>query len=129
MGLIVRIFWESLMYFFKSLHRRYRKKNTLLILSFHGDQRHPEPVKKENIFRWYSFQYISKNIEDESVIGKSWLITIVFDVPVIPCRLKVVCSSKDFPVYEVKDFSTRHAIIYISGEIPPSNVEFIVEQE
>ena len=129
MRFIVAVFWESLFFFFRSVNGRVSKKNTFISLSFHGDHRTPDPIRKENIFRWYTLKQIIRDTQNENDICTGYTVTIIFDIPVNPCRVRVSASSDNLPIYEVKDFSSRHTIIHFIGEIPACNVEFQIEQD
>ena len=104
------------------------KETTKASFLFYGDHRTPEPIKLENIYRWYTFQHITQDVANKDNYRKNWLIFLVFDKDVNPRRLKTTFSSDQRPIIEVKDFSARSCIVFTDDEMPSGTLEIEVEQ-
>jgi hypothetical protein len=90
-------------------------RTTRLRLQFNIGNEQPEPVEKENIWHWYTVP-IALDGADKSGrviarLGRPWLIYIEFDKPIAPKYFRITGGGAKLPPHEVKDFTSRHAII------------------
>jgi hypothetical protein len=105
-----------------------RAKRAALKLHIFGDHRAPERIDHENIFRWYYLQNALMAIGPsgpEKVAGIATLY-ISFDPEVDITTLRVRSPDMALPVYEVKEFNQRYAIITFSDNVPTGTLEVVV---
>jgi hypothetical protein len=57
--------------------------------------------------------------EAPSKTFRFWTLHVVFDRPVALKQIIFDAHGTQIPVVEVKDRSPRHAVIFISGDMPP----------
>ncbi len=95
-------------------------------ISFHiyGDARLPTIIEQENIWRYYYFPWIVKHTfkPDGEVTMEGSMIILTFDKPIYVMTLRV--SSPDFPLmdFEVRDYTSRTAIILFRQSLPAGNL-------
>lgn len=91
---------------------------TSLTLSFPGNCRTPTPVTNSNIFRWYALSNTFTMLAESgnALISTMWTIVLVFDKPIHIKFLHLNQNISNFPQFEVKDTSQKHAIISIGGD-------------
>lgn len=101
----------------------------LLRLHIYGDNRIPDKVSAENIFRWYYLKNaIVMNVQNSEqrsdVVSVTLFVTFEPDVKISTIRV----SSPDIklPLYEVKEFNQRYAIITFASDIPPGTLDVLV---
>ena len=97
-----------------------------LKLHIWGDNRTPEKISDNNIFRWYYLQNIVQIVNDSGNIIRQHISCVLFvsfedDAPV--STVKVSSPDIDLPLYEVKDFNQRYAIIAFSGVVNTGTLE------
>ena len=101
-----------------------------LKLHIYGDDRVPERISAENIFRWYLLK--SKAVLIDNGAGKDIPITstlfISFDKDVEIRTLHVGSPDVQLPLHEVKEFNQRYAIVVFMGNIPAGTLEIAVVQ-
>lgn len=104
------------------------KDSAELRLHFYGDDRPPTRIFASNIWRWYylrnMFVTIDKNTGKEQRYAIPNLF-ISFDEPVKVGTLEVIADFK-LPLYEVKEFTNRFAIIAFSGDLPAGDLNITV---
>lgn len=118
--------WHGIVLSYKILKKKIRNETSFINFLFHGDHRTPDPTSMNNVFRWYTLQRMAVVAGTNEQISKDWTIFLTFDLPINPRRL-LVTSSQPIPPYEVKDFSSRSAIIIIMGEINGS-LNILIEE-
>lgn len=101
-------------------------KTASLTLHIWGDHRAPKRVAFNNIFRWYYLQNIMNGITEsgESVTQHVMSTLFVsFEADVAISTITVQSPDMALPVYEVKEFNQRFAIIVFSGAVGPGTLE------
>ena len=103
---------------------------TKLALLFPGGDRIPQPQTLENIARWYALSNTTVLFDKKGnrTDIRTWTIFLVFEKDINPTYLHIVFNSPNTPAHEVKDFGSRHAVVWIAGDIPPGVVEFRVDK-
>ncbi len=106
-------------------------KDAWIRFHLYGDERTPERLEIENVWRWYYLRLIAIGVDKKAGVKEQLLQTVfflTFDRPVKIGTLEI--SSPDFklPRYEVKDFSSRSAIVVFSGPLPTGTLEMRVRQ-
>ena len=100
----------------------------VLRLHTYGDFRIPDRLAMENIYRWYYLVNIQvtprPDGEDRKIIGSTLFVS--FDPDVRSTTLSVRSPDMKLPIYEVKDFNQRFAIVTFSGEVPAGTLEVSV---
>jgi hypothetical protein len=99
---------------------------TSLRLQFNPNSLIPTCLDIHNIANWYSMRHsfivnelpTKKSQQGRQQEFRCWTIHIVFDRPITLRQVVVDTHGVQLPLLEVKDRSTRHAIILISGDIP-----------
>ena len=98
---------------------------------FSDPNNYPESTNMKNIYRWFTLKHVivENRTETNSVITNdrktiSVSVFLVFDNPVNPeaSQLHVSINSTRTPIYEVKDFSQRSAIIVISDDMSAGGI-------
>lgn len=99
-----------------------------LRLHIFGDHRTPERLGLENIFRWFYLQTAIEGVGPTGVtrIGTLSTLFISFEKDVIISTIKVRSPDMQLPVYEVKEFNLRYAIVVFSDNVPMGTLEVIV---
>ncbi len=100
----------------------------LLRLHIYNDNRIPDRLSTENIFRWY---YLSNIIALKGTDGNQQEIVfptlfITFDPDVRVTTLRVGSPDMQLPRHEVKAFNQRFAIIAFMGELSEGTLEVTV---
>ena len=102
-----------------------------LNLHYYGDERVPERISYNNIWRWYSMRNMFIGIDgkgDEKKIGVITNLVVSFDTPVKVGTLTVRSVDFQMPQHEVKEFNSRFALIAFTGEIPAGMLNIVVKQ-
>lgn len=109
-------------------HKRPIVQTALLRLHIFGDHRTPERLAFENIFRWFYLQTTINSFGPSGVtpIGILATLFISFENDVVISTIKVRSPDMQLPVYEVKEFNQRYAIIVFSDNVPAGTLEVIV---
>jgi hypothetical protein len=109
-------------------HKRIIAKTALLRLHVFGDHRTPDRLACENIFRWYYLQMAVHGVSTSGVarIGSFTTLFISFENDVLISTIRVRSPDMQLPVYEVKEFNQRYAIIVFSDNIPAGTLEVSV---
>ncbi|MBI4913842.1 MAG: hypothetical protein HY823_14000 [Acidobacteria bacterium] len=99
-----------------------------LRLHVFSDNRLPDRLASENIFRWY---FLKSAMVVVSPVGKQHVASIstlfiTFDPEVQISTLQVRSPDIQLPTHEVKEFNQRFAIIVFSGDIPEGTLEISV---
>lgn len=91
---------------------------TNLTLSFPGNSRTPTPIKDNNIFRWYVLSNAFSIQTEKGAIpyNTMWTIVLIFNEPINIKFLHLNHNISNFPQFEVKDTSQKHAIISIGSD-------------
>lgn len=107
---------------------RPRAKTARLRLHVFGDQRTPERLESDNVFRWYYLHHILIVADAEGTERVRTVDTLFVsfedDVPVTSCRVR--SPDARLPLSEVKEFNPRFAIIAFAGEVPSGTLEILV---
>ncbi len=109
-------------------HKRLVAPIALLRLHILGDHRSPERLEFVNIFRWYYLQTTLNGIGPSGVnkIGSLATLFISFENDVVISTIKIRSPDMQLPVYEVKEFNQRYAIITFSDNVPAGTLEIMV---
>jgi hypothetical protein len=98
-------------------------------LHSYGDNRTPQCISSNNIWRWYYLRNrISViNTSDGSMsVSMVSILFITFERPVKISTLHVSSPDVTLPNYEVKEFNNRFAIIVFSDEIPAGTLDIYI---
>lgn len=112
--------------------RRKRKIRDSAYLKLHvyGDHRTPDCLSYDNIFRWYYLQMGNYGVDLQGQ-SRQWIaafsmLLVTFEDDVKIHTLRVNSPDMQIPVYEVKEFNQRYAIIVFAGAVPAGTLEVIV---
>ncbi|MGE8218474.1 MAG: hypothetical protein ACN6OU_01815 [Stenotrophomonas acidaminiphila] len=111
------------------LRRRSTRDNALLRLHVYGDHRLPDRLAYKNIFRWFYLWTTFDGIQPDGTtqrIGSIETLFVSFDEDVKVSTLTVRSPDAALPLYEVKEFNQRYAIITFSSAVPPCTLEVAV---
>jgi len=100
-----------------------------LRLHISGDHRAPDRIEADNIFRWYYLQNIVQEISTNGEAVKQHAMCtlfVTFESDVTVSTVKVQSPDMELPVYEVKDFNQRYAIISFSGPVSAGTLDIRV---
>ena len=105
-----------------------RVKRVVLKLHIFGDHRAPERIDHENIFRWYYLQNAVMTMSPSGPEQIAGFVTlyISFDPEVEISTLRVRSPDMALPVYEVKEFNQRYAIVNFADNVPAGTLEVVV---
>jgi len=94
--------------------------DTRLRLHYYGTKRIPQQITQTNIWRWFSLEAIGHVRNPDGTTSDRSLhtmLSIVFDYPASFAQIVVSSPNMPLPLYQVRDHSSRHAIIQFEGEI------------
>lgn len=97
-----------------------------LRLHMFGDHRTPSHIASENIFRWYYLYYQVGGLDRKKgvvKIGAAVTLYVSFENDVQISTLVVSSPDMHLPLYEVKEFNQRFAIIFFSETVPAGTLE------
>jgi hypothetical protein len=119
------------LFFADRRNKRVRKPvdTALLRLHIYGDDRTPDRLEQENIFRWYYMQNFLTLQDAAGQFQRQLLATtlfVTFEPEVRILTLKVRSPDAKLPSHEVKEFNQRYAIIFFSGNIGVGTLEVTV---
>lgn len=111
-------------------HKRLTGQTALLQLHVFGDHRTPDRLALENIFRWFFIQTAINGLGPSGItrIGTLATLFVSFENDVVVSTIKVRSPDMQLPVYEVKEFNQRYAIIVFSENVPAGTLEVIISQ-
>jgi hypothetical protein len=100
-----------------------------LRLHIYDDNRTPDRIAAENIFRWFYLKNIiimqePKAEQRSEAISATLFVT--FEPEVKISTIQVRSPDMKLPLYEVKEFNQRFAIIVFNGAIGPGTLEISV---
>jgi len=101
-----------------------------LRLHIFPDERTPQRLSYENIWRWYYMRQVLVGIEKDT--GKQvrqdiiCTLFVTFDTPVKIGTLAVSSPDIRLPAHEVKEFNNRYAIIYFINPVPEGTLDLSV---
>ena len=103
-------------------------EKAFLRLHMYGDNRIPDRIAEENIFRWY---YLKNVIVMSDPAGQqseavSAILFVTFQPEVKISTIHVRSPDVKLPLYEVKEFNQRYAIIVFAKDIGPGTLEITV---
>lgn len=100
-------------------------KSASLRLHVFGDHRAPQKLSDENIFRWYYLQVETRFIQPDGTqhAGKHATLFVTFQDDVVIRTLTVQSPDMQLPIYEVKEFNQRYAIVAFGGNVPAGTLE------
>jgi len=96
------------------------KMATDLSLQFSAPNTMPVAVTQNNVWRWYALRNIFVGTDaktKKTTEAYSWTIFISFDNPITFKQIHIDGGGSILPRYEVKDSSTRTAVIAFTGDI------------
>jgi hypothetical protein len=95
-----------------------------------GDHRTPERLDAENIFRWFYLQTAINGVGPAGAtrIGTLATLFLSFENDVVISTIKVRSPDMQVPIYEVKEFNQRYAIIVFSDNVPAGTLEVLVSR-
>lgn len=107
--------------------RRIAHKASLRLHIF-GDHRAPQKLSHENIFRWYYLQWEARFVQPDGTqhVGKQAILFVTFEDDVVIRTLVVQSPDMLLPIYEVKEFNQRYAIIHFAANVPAGTLEVMV---
>lgn len=111
------------------LHRKRTVANVAsLRLHVYGDHRTPERLASENIFRWFYLQTAIDGVGPSGTtrIGTLATLFVSFENDVVISTFKIRSPDMQLPVYEVKEFNQRYAIVVFSDNVPAGTLEVMV---
>ncbi len=90
-------------------------------LHIFGDERTPERLSHQNIWRWYYLRNMFVSIDTQN--NKQTKLTAVnlflaFEKPIAGATVSISSPDMVLPQHELKDLSSRSAVIAFSGELP-----------
>ncbi len=96
-----------------------------LRLHIFGDHRAPDRLSFDNIFRWYYLQSAVINVgaQGNQRLATFGTLFVTFDDDVTVGTLNVRSPDIQLPVYEVKEFNQRYAIITFLDNVPAGTLE------
>lgn len=109
-----------------------RKRSVLsrasLRLHIFGDHRTPNRLSHENIFRWF---FLQMGVDGVTPQGNQRVVTfstlfVTFEEDVAIHTLTVYSPDMQLPVYEVKEYNQRYAIIVFSDNVPAGTLDINV---
>ena len=108
--------------------KRPAREHASLRLHIFGDHRTPNCLSHENVFRWW---YLQTAVEGVGPQGKQRLasfatLLVTFEDDVVIATLTVRSPDMQLPVYEVKEFNQRYAVITFSDNVPAGTLEIEV---
>lgn len=109
-------------------HKRLIAQTALLRLHVFGDHRAPDRLAFENIFRWFYLQTAIDGVGVSSItrIGTLATLFVSFENDIVVSTINVRSPDMQLPVYEVKEFNPRYAIIVFAGNVPAGTLEVTV---
>lgn len=112
-------------------HKRPVLPRASLRLHIFGDHRIPNRLSQENIFRWYHLQMAVHGItpQGRQRVATCSTLFVTFDEDVAIHTLTVHSPDMQLPVYEVKEYNQRYAIIVFSDNISAGTLEINVRSE
>jgi hypothetical protein len=107
-------------------------ETSLLKLHFYGDERTPTRLTDENVWRWFFLRTIAVSLDKDTwqAFQQNFMATlfISFDIPVSVGTLEVGSPDMQLPMYEVKEFNNRFAIITFRGGLPQGTLQIEVHR-
>lgn len=109
-------------------HKRLIAQTALLRLHVFGDHRTPDRLAFENIFRWFYIQTAIDGVGPSGItrIGTLATLFVSFENDVVVSTIKVRSPDMQLPVYEVKEFNQRYAIIVFSDNVLAGTLEVTI---
>ena len=104
--------------------------NALLRLHMYSDQRLPDALKTEHIFRYYVLRQGAVAVGadgSQTQVFTTTTIFVSFEPDVLITTLKVRSPDMALPQFEVKEFNQRFAIVVFAGHLADGTVELAVE--
>lgn len=98
---------------------------TYLKIQFNNGKAMPLLISEANIWNWYTVAQIleMEDANKNKTVIKTWIIYLVFDQAVIMKQLKIDFGGATVPYHEVKNLTTRSAIIAVNENIEGTVVE------
>lgn len=100
--------------------------DTRLRLHSLGTTRVPQQLSQSNIWRWFSWENIARIQNANGTFNNrsmNTFIAVVFDQPTTFAQIVVSSPNIILPIHQVRDSSSRHAIIEFDGEIGIGEIE------
>lgn len=113
----------------------YRKRpvrsSTSLRLHIFGDHGTPNRLGQKNIFRWFYLQMAVNGItpQGNQRVATFSTLFVTFEEDVAIHTLTVHSPDMQLPLYEVKEFNQRYAIIVFSANVPAGTLEINVRSD
>ena len=101
----------------------------LLRLHIYDDYRIPDCIEMENVFRWYYLSYYLRTRDETGNVNEfqSPTLFLSFSPDVKVTTLKVRSPDVRLPMYEVKEFNQKFAVIIFREKIQSGTLEISVE--
>jgi len=99
---------------------------TQITFHFYGDLRVPIVISNSNVYRWYHIKLVSQNKEQNVLKSDFVILFICFDNPIPITTFLVNSPDIKLPLYEVKEFNNRFAIICFNENIPAGTITLSV---
>ena len=105
-------------------------KTAMLRLHVYSDQRVPEVLQSENVFRWYYLRQVIATIAQDgtqTAVFPTTTVFISFEPEVEVSMFRVRSPNLVLPAHEVKDFNQRFAIVAFGGQMAEGTLELAVQ--
>jgi hypothetical protein len=101
------------------------RSSASLRLHIFGDHRAPNRLSFDNIFRWYYLQSTVINVgpQGNQRLATFGTLFVTFEDDVTVGTLTVRSPDVQLPLYEVKEFNQRYAIITFLDNVPAGTLE------
>lgn len=109
--------------------RRPSRKTARLVMYVPADSSVPSMAENYNVWRWFWFTYMVRGISDDGsqrVLGEAPVLFINFDEPVAVTSLIIKSHDCVLPLYDIKEFKSRFAIIFFEHNFGPGTLEIEV---
>lgn len=85
-----------------------------------GDERIPEQLSRQNIWRWYYLRnmFVSIDAQNNKHIATAVNLFLTFEKPVRGATVSISSPDMVLPQHELKDLNSRSAVIGFSAELP-----------
>jgi hypothetical protein len=112
-------------------HARTGAEGAVIELLIHGDERHAESVREENIGRWAILKSGYSVRKREAGLVTTYLHTILFatfDVAIAPpSSFRVSGRNMILPQYDIRFANERFIVVLFEGKIPPGTLVVTVQ--
>lgn len=106
-------------------------ESAVLRLHVFADNRLPDCIHEQNIFRWYYYSTSVISVESGSqpkLFPAGTILVVSFSPDVKVSTLRVRSPDTSLPPYEVKEFNQRFAIVVFAGRLPDCTLDVAVQR-